>query len=90
MDAPGAYRWGNYKQYLSPKELEKMKKNMKKVPVIQLKSDIYHNQEANEAEKILWKIPTTNTETIPIPETQQQDWLISKLYSLRQRFISLF
>jgi len=38
---------------LSSKEIEKMKKNMKKVPEIQLKSDIYHNHEITEADQIL-------------------------------------
>ena len=39
-----------------------MKKNMKKVPVIQLKSDIYHNKEVDEAEHILKNIPNNHTE----------------------------
>jgi len=33
-----------------------MKKNMKKVPIISLKSDIYHKKEEKEAEKLLEKI----------------------------------
>jgi hypothetical protein len=33
-----------------------MKKNMKKVPVIQLKTEIYHEKEISEADKILKKI----------------------------------
>jgi hypothetical protein len=37
-----------------------MKKNMKKVPTIQLKSDVYHNKEAIEAEDILKKITRQN------------------------------
>jgi len=31
-----------------------MKKNMKKVPVIQLQSDVYHKRELDDAEKMLW------------------------------------
>jgi len=34
-----------------------MKKNMKKVPIIQLKKEIYHTKELNEAENILENIP---------------------------------
>jgi hypothetical protein len=34
-----------------------MKKNMKKVPIISLKSDIYHQKEQQEAEHILDNIP---------------------------------
>ncbi len=56
MDTPGAYRWGTYKQKLSPQEIKKMKKNMKKVPIIQSKSDRYHLKEEQEAEKILENI----------------------------------
>jgi hypothetical protein len=35
-----------------------MKKNMKKTPIIKLKSDIYHQREEQEAEKLLSKIDT--------------------------------
>ena len=41
-----------------------MKKNMKKVPVIQLKSDIYHNHEAKEAENILGSISNHTEDNI--------------------------
>lgn len=37
-----------------------MKKNMKKVPLIQIKSDIYHDKEVLEAEKILSHIHDTS------------------------------
>lgn len=60
MDEPGAYRWGNYTQHLSPKELAKMKKNMKKVPVIESKAHAYHLKEEQEAEKLLSKIHENN------------------------------
>ena len=83
--------WSGVK-HLSAREIEKMKKNMKRVPEIQLKSDIYHNHEVTEADQILWNIP------IPVPtipdeqplETTQTDWHISRIKLLRQRFISLF
>ncbi len=55
-DAPGAYVWGTYKHYLSPKEIEKMKKNMRKVPIIASKSDVFHRKEEKEAEKLLSQI----------------------------------
>ena len=56
MDTPGMCRWGTYKQYISPKEIENMKKNMKKVPIIKAKADIYHLKEEEEAENILSKL----------------------------------
>ncbi|MEI6672463.1 MAG: hypothetical protein WCL02_03795 [bacterium] len=43
-----------------------MKKNMKKVPIIQLKKEIYHEKEINEAEKILGKISSLQSETTVI------------------------
>ena len=93
MDTPWTYRWGNYVQHLSPREIAKMKKNMKKVPVIQLKSDIYHSHEVNEAENILGSI-SNHTEAIlsktSHQNTQQHVWFFKKIQLLRQRFISLF
>lgn len=62
MDTPGGYRGWSYKQYISPKDLEKMKKNMKKVPIIESKADRYHLKEEQEAEDLLDKLHT-NTPT---------------------------
>lgn len=93
MDAPGAYVWGHYVQRLSSREIAKMKKNMKKVPVIQLKSEIYHNKEINDAESILEHIDTIKTDTSTQQlEThhKQHTGFMAKLHTLRQRFISLF
>lgn len=50
------YVWGKSVKRLSKREIEKMKKNMKKVPIIQIKSDIYHDKEVLEAEKLLSNI----------------------------------
>ncbi|MCX6824816.1 MAG: hypothetical protein NTY80_01200 [candidate division SR1 bacterium] len=59
MDAPAAYIGGVYKQRISKKEIETMKKNMKKVPIIQSKANIYHIKEEIEADKLLSKIHET-------------------------------
>lgn len=59
MDAPAAYIWWVYKQRISKKEIETMKKNMKKVPIIQSKANIYHIKEEIEADKLLSKIHET-------------------------------
>jgi hypothetical protein len=40
-----------------------MKRNMKKVPVIQLKTEIYHNHESHEADRILNNIAQEKTLT---------------------------
>lgn len=58
MDVAGVYTWGTYKQHISHKEIEKMKKNMKKVPIIESKADRYHLKEEQEAEQLLDKLHT--------------------------------
>lgn len=60
MDIPWMYIWGKSVKHLSKREIEKMKKNMKKVPIIQIKSDVYHDKEILEAEKLLSKIHNTS------------------------------
>lgn len=48
------YGWGQQRvKRLSRAELQKIKKNMKKVPLIQKKSAIYHQTEAQKAELLL-------------------------------------
>lgn len=64
MDTPGSYTWWGYTQHISRREIEKMKKNMKKVPGIQLKTEIYHTQEAHEADKILHTLYQENNHHI--------------------------
>lgn len=82
--------WSGVK-HLSQKEIEKMKKNMKKVPEIQLKSDIYHNKEMSEAEYILGKIHTIQSDIPHISTQKTQTYrTTSRIKSLRQRFIWLF
>lgn len=90
MDAPLTYSWGNYTQHLSSRQIATMKKNMKKVPVIQLKSDIYHKTEEQEAENILENIPHTHPSTVQISPTTTSISLKNTIQLLRKRFISLF
>jgi hypothetical protein len=44
------YRWSWKTKTLSKKEIEKMKKIMKKVPLIAAKNDTYHSWESKEAD----------------------------------------
>ena len=97
MNAPGIYKGWGHKKYISQKEIEHMKKNMKKVPIISLKSDIYHKKEIQEAEHILEEIPQIKTEQENTSENNNnthnknyKKWRISKIRSLREHFISLF
>lgn len=50
------FGWQNGKMYLSRDHIKNMKRNMRKVPIIQIKSDLYHNKEETEAENILNKV----------------------------------
>ena len=52
MDLMGNYV-GWWRRWLPPSEIQKMKKNMKKVPIIQEKSEKYHLTEEEEAERII-------------------------------------
>ncbi|MCX6823146.1 MAG: hypothetical protein NTX91_04110 [candidate division SR1 bacterium] len=85
---------GGYRpQHLSRSEIEKMKKSMKKVPEIQLKSDIYHEHEITEADSILGNISPTVAVPIhsePIEQRNTSNGPTSRIILLRQRFISLF
>ncbi len=56
MDIGGIYRWWWHKRRLTPKEIAKMKENMRKAPIIQKKSEIYHQKEQEAAEELLKKI----------------------------------
>jgi len=56
VDKTWQYSWWWQSKHLSPKEMEKMKKIMRKVPEIQLKNEIYHSKEEKEADKILNKL----------------------------------
>lgn len=47
------YNWSGQIKRLSPHQIRKMKENMRKVPEIQKKSEIYHLSESENAEKLL-------------------------------------
>lgn len=48
-----SYWWGGRVKRLSPAQIRKMKENMRKVPEIQKKSELYHRNEELAAEDIL-------------------------------------
>ncbi len=54
MDNIWSYVWWG-KKYISPRQIQIMKKNMRKVPIIKEKADKYHLNELNEAEEIFEK-----------------------------------
>ena len=50
------YWWWNSVKKLSRSEIRKMKENMKKTPLVQEKSNIYHRLEEEKAENLLKSI----------------------------------
>jgi len=50
------YGGKSWSAHLSRREVQEMKKNMQKVPYIQMKSDMYHEQEEQAADNILDQI----------------------------------
>lgn len=54
-----------------------MKENMRKVPEIQKKSDLYHRQEAESAEQLLSQIdetPSTRKRSLQQPTPKSSRW----------------
>lgn len=76
--------WGNV--YLSRSHIKNMKKNMRKVPIIQTKSELYHMWEDKEAEKIISSIDniTWNEEIVDIVDKEEynekpKQWLWTRI-----------
>lgn len=71
-----------------------MKKNMKKVPAIQLKSDVYHNKEVIEADEILENITKTSDlkseEQKQASKTKKLPWYQKPFYRIAHLFTSFF
>jgi hypothetical protein len=67
-------------KHMSRREIQEMKKNMQKVPYIQMKSDMYHEQESQQVDAILEGI--TQSEIIApqesmenVPENRYIQWI---------------
>lgn len=67
-------------KHMSRREIQEMKKNMQKVPYIQMKSDMYHEQESQQVDAILEGI--IQSEIIPpqesmenVPENRYIQWI---------------
>lgn len=73
-------------RYVSRRELEKIKKNMKKVPEIQKKSNEYHKRQAEKAEEELNRI----TKTLKKHNKEIIDNDYEENLSLRQKIIKRF
>lgn len=66
VETYGSRSWA---KNLSRREIQEMKKNMQKVPYIQMKSDMYHEQESQQVDAILEGI--TQSEIIPPQESME-------------------
>ena len=91
-----SYGWGTYKRsYISQRQIEKMKKNMRKVPLIQQHSDSYHKQEEKIADQLLkqatqGKHNTTLTTKINNQSTISQNTTHTRRQKLIHTISSLF
>lgn len=68
-----------WKYYLSRRDIEKMKKNMKKVPIIQKKAEKYHKNQNEEAELFInQSLKNSDIPTIKKNISQNNNDTISK------------
>lgn len=76
------YWWWNSVKKLSRSEIRKMKENMKKTPLVQEKSNIYHRLEEEKAENLLKSIideTEQGSNNIKEYEEQEKLWLIQRI-----------
>ena len=65
-----SYWWGGRVKRFSPSQIRKMKENMRKVPEIQKKSELYHRNEELAAEDILTTQLDSTVENKRIEKTE--------------------
>lgn len=89
--------WWAY--YISKREIEKMKKNMKKVPIIQEKSELYHKNQNNEAELFidheLKKSSNIQESNVFIQKDNNKDWTSKQwlkkfIHNIKTLFLNIF
>lgn len=75
------YSWWGSIRKLSKTEIRKMKENMQKTPLIQEKSDRYHDKEVLEADLLLEsvEIQSSSKESHHKPLTPKKIWFFQKL-----------
>lgn len=81
------YFWWDNKKQISKKEIETMKNNMKKVPIIQKKSDEYHLKQEIEAEEFIKK-NISNKEKIVVKITKTNE-INNKNHNIFKRMIKI-
>jgi len=54
-DTLGTYSWSFHPKHLSKKDLEKIKKIMKTVPIVEARNELHHQKEEQEADQIFEK-----------------------------------
>lgn len=78
-------------RFLSSSHIKNMKKNMRKVPIIQTKSELYHMNDYNEAEKIISQIDNVSEEhEIRNTTTEQKNMKKTWIYDLFRIIKDLF
>lgn len=86
-----SFSWWSGSLYISKSHIKNMKKNMRKVPIIQIKSDIYHKKEDVEAENIISSIDKESTTSIVIDvnnrnKTENTSWFEKLIIKLKNLF----
>lgn len=73
-----SYTWASRIKRLSPQQIKQMKEHMRKVPLIQAKSDHYHQTEAQQAESLLDQVLQSSPDNSPPqhkdPQTNKLSW----------------
>ena len=76
------YSWSNWVKRLSKSEIRKMKENMRKTPLVQEKSEKYHNIEIEKAEDLLNQIEEDKVTIQPTKKSEEKKvWWVKKIYN---------
>ena len=76
------YSWSSWVKRLSKSEIRKMKENMRKTPLVQEKSEKYHNIEVEKAEDLLNQIEEDKITIKPTKKSEEKKvWWVKKIYN---------
>lgn len=84
------YGTGSGARWMTSRQIREMKRNMQKVPRIQKKSDEYHRQEEESAEKILDQVAQIPDTATMIQSERPDTTMKMSLTNLRQKIRFIF
>lgn len=75
------YHGGKSIRKLSKQELQKMKENMQKTPLIQAQAERYHRSESKEADQLLIQLEASSSsvKATSRPSKQEKIWFFQKI-----------